>query len=115
MVCADAYTGSPLTTYGLVFTSVASFSAYLPGGDFAGAEIGKVGFEFGELSNADFTNASMQYTGFGDADLSGAVLSGAELYMVRWGATICPDGMNSDDVGGTCCGHHVGLPPASCN
>jgi uncharacterized protein YjbI with pentapeptide repeats len=40
-----------------------------------------------------------------DANLSGADLTGATLTGVIWAHTICPDGTNSDDNGGTCVGH----------
>jgi len=37
-----------------------------------------------------------------DANLTGADLTGAELAGVSWSDTTCPDGSNSDAVGGTC-------------
>jgi uncharacterized protein YjbI with pentapeptide repeats len=61
--------------------------------------------------NADLTGAKLSY-----ADMTGANLVGADLTdvdvsgmpimaEVRWGNTTCRDGTNSDDHGGTCCGH----------
>jgi Pentapeptide repeats (8 copies) len=53
-----------------------------------------------DLSGADFTGAD-----FTNADLTGASLSGAILTDTHWRNTTCPDGKNSDQVGGTCKGH----------
>jgi hypothetical protein len=53
-----------------------------------------------DLSGADLTGADLTNT-----DLTGASLSGAILNEVHWQNTICPDGNNSDKVGGTCKGH----------
>ena len=78
-----------------------------------------------DLSYADFTNANLQYAdmthaclisvNFTGANLSNAILENAIYTDVRkfgvsnawrmtpiWNDTICPNGRNSDDIGGRC-------------
>ena len=54
------------------------------------------------LSNANLSNADLSNAYLGNANLTGADLSDADLYNVRWLFTICPDGTNSGNNGGTC-------------
>jgi len=58
-----------------------------------------------DLRDADLTNADLSHADLTGADLTGADLTGADLAEVTWSDTTCPDGDNSDDVGGTCRGH----------
>jgi uncharacterized protein YjbI with pentapeptide repeats len=48
------------------------------------------------LSNADLSNADLSNAVLVNANLTGATLGG-----VQWFNTICPDGTNSDNDGGT--------------
>ncbi|WP_234336909.1 pentapeptide repeat-containing protein [Streptomyces xylophagus] len=57
------------------------------------------------LRDADLKNAKLDHADLTGADLTGANLEGASLTGVTWKNTVCPDGKNSDDVGGSCAGH----------
>ncbi|MGW2827668.1 pentapeptide repeat-containing protein [Streptomyces sp. NPDC001286] len=61
------------------------------------------------LRDANLKNAELDYADLRGADLTGAHMEGASVVGVKWGGTTCPDGMNSDAVGGSCAGH---LSPA---
>jgi uncharacterized protein YjbI with pentapeptide repeats len=87
--------------------------------DFSGEDLSarsyhSASFVGATLVGTNLASTSLSYVNFTGANLTGANLAGARLDAV-WSATICPDGMLSDDVGGTCCGHHVGSPPADCD
>jgi len=71
------------------------------------ANLAYVSFNLCDLSNADLTRANLTGAGFYGCDFTGANLTDAVLEDVRWEATICPDGTNSDDNGGTCEGHLI--------
>jgi uncharacterized protein YjbI with pentapeptide repeats len=74
--------------------------ANLSGTDFTGADLTNSEFQGAELTNADLTNANLT-----NANLTGAVFSNTDVTGVTWNNTICPDGTNSDNDGGTCEGH----------
>jgi hypothetical protein len=84
-------------------------------GVFVGAYMGGVRFDLAELYGPDFTNVNLTGASFAnvemtDPNFSGANLGGANFTSVImtgavWDNTICPDGQNSNDVGGTCEGH----------
>jgi hypothetical protein len=74
--------------------------ANLSGANLSGANLSGANLKGANLSNADLTNANL--TG---ANMAGAVLSGATLNGVTWLNTLCPDGTNSNNDGGTCVGH----------
>ncbi len=62
------------------------------------------------LRNADLRDADLKGTNLRDADLQSANLEGADLSNarvegVKWLHATCPDGVNSDAIGGTCLGH----------
>jgi hypothetical protein len=57
------------------------------------------------LNLADFTNADFTNARFVKASLWRATFTGAILTGVSFSNTICPDGTNSDNNGGTCIGH----------
>lgn len=63
-----------------------------PGANLVDAEL-----RFANLSGADLSGADLS-----NADLNDADLSGADLAAVVWSDTICPDGTDSDNDGGTC-------------
>ncbi|MFI1518618.1 pentapeptide repeat-containing protein [Kitasatospora cineracea] len=60
------------------------------------------------LRDADLRNAVLDHVNLTGADLTGADLRGASTVGVVWAGTTCPDGTNSDAVGGTCAGHLSG-------
>jgi hypothetical protein len=93
-----------------------------------GAVLVLTDLRFADLTGADLTGANLtnadlssvgafldSFTDLSDADLNGAILVNTNLEGVIgaprnaqlsvYGNTICPDGANSDDVGGTCVGH----------
>ena len=55
-----------------------------------------------DLQGVNFEHASLLNVEFYHSDLSGADLSVLSHNGVTWTDTICPDGTNSDDNGGTC-------------
>jgi hypothetical protein len=57
------------------------------------------------MRDADLRGARLDHADLTAADLTGADLAGASIVGVRWANTTCPDGSNSDAVGGTCAGH----------
>ena len=76
-------------------------------GDFSGANfsdghIGESSFYDTNLQGTDFTGAMLEDVDFIGSDLSGADLSVLSHNGVTWTATICPDGTNSEENGGTC-------------
>jgi uncharacterized protein YjbI with pentapeptide repeats len=102
-------------------------SADLRRGDFSEASFEDATLMDALMSRGNFTNASFHFANLKGADLVRANLSGAAMtrtYLVNanlrhvkglesavgldtatFGNTICPDGRNSDRVGGTCVGH----------
>jgi hypothetical protein len=73
-------------------------------------------FTRASLTNANLSNSNFRGATFTGADLSGADLTNssllgttglqtATLTNVIWSNTVCPDGSNSDQDGGTCVGH----------
>ena len=69
-------------------------------------------FSYVNLSFADLRSADLRYADLGAANLTNADLinanlylanlQGAQLHLVSWDNTVCPDGTNSDDNGNTC-------------
>tara|TARA_B100001123_G_C14991933_1_gene899939 strand:- start:4 stop:825 length:822 start_codon:yes stop_codon:yes gene_type:complete len=57
---------------------------------------------YANLSGSDLQSADLSNSYMGDANLFGADLTNAILVGIYWSNTICPDGTNSDDNGGTC-------------
>lgn len=93
---------------------------YLPGGSLVGANAQGANLtgtylDHANLSGANLTQASLQRawlvnanlsnTKLSFANLSGAKTTGASFTGASWGKTICPDGTNSSNDGGTCVGH----------
>ncbi len=85
-------------------------------GNFSGANLSEARFDFGEyagpnfsganLTRATFVNVEMTDPNFTNADLTGADLTTVEMTGAIWNNTICPDGQNSNNVGGSCQGHY---------
>jgi uncharacterized protein YjbI with pentapeptide repeats len=92
----------------------------LKGLDLSQASLTKADFQGANLMGADLRGAILDYANLMAANLNGADLGGADLIRatlegaslkganlkgVLWGSTICPDGTNSNNHGGTCVGH----------
>ena len=74
-----------------------------PGADLSRAELSNADLVRADLSGANLTGANLYNAALNNADLNGANLTGADhLTSVWWNNTICPDGTNSDNNGGTC-------------
>jgi outer membrane protein assembly factor BamB len=93
---------------------------YLPGASLAGANAQGANLtgtylDHATLSGASLTQASLQRAWLVNADLSNTKLSFANLTSAKttgatftgatWSKTVCPDGTNSSNDGGTCIGH----------
>jgi Pentapeptide repeats (8 copies)/Fibronectin type III domain len=65
-----------------------------------------VSFVGANLTDADLSDSTMIFDSFANANLTGANLAG-QITFPTWSNTICPDGVNSDDAGGTCDGHFL--------
>ena len=68
-----------------------------------------------DLSAQDLSGLDLFDANIWGCNLTGANLAGANLASVDWMGSTCPDGTAAGTDGGTCCGHHVGMPPAVCN
>jgi uncharacterized protein YjbI with pentapeptide repeats len=79
--------------------------ANLSGARFSLAELYGPNFASANLTGASFANVQMIDPDFSGANLTGAGLTSAAMAGAVWNNTICPDGQNSNDVGGTCEGH----------
>jgi uncharacterized protein YjbI with pentapeptide repeats len=91
--------------------------ADLSGLDLTGIDFGPLGLALGTTSlvNANLSHTNFTRANFHNADVDGANLTGANLTRaaflgaslngVLWSDTICPDGTNSDNDGGTCDAH----------
>ncbi len=97
------------------FMEYASLSgAWLVGDDFSNAGLRGVNMARANLSQttllganlpgANLTNANLTGANLSNANLAGAVVTG-----VTYHNTTCPDGQNSDNLGGTCAGQGGGL------
>ena len=75
--------------------------ANLTGVRFAHANLTDSDLTGANLTDADLLSTVLAGANLTDADLTGASMS-ANLSGVEWSNTTCPDGSNSDDVGGTC-------------
>ena len=74
----------------------------LSGANFSHSTIYNTDFMDTDLQGVNFEHASLLNVEFYHSDLSGADLSVLSHNGVTWTDTICPDGTNSDDNGGTC-------------
>ena len=81
------------------------------------ADLRSADLRYADLGAANLTNADLRYANLYRADLGAANLTnadlinanlylanlqGAQLHLVSWDNTVCPDGTNSDDNGNTC-------------
>ncbi len=79
----------------------------LDGALFHDTSLAQPGFTRTSLVGADFSGATLAQPLFSGANLLGAELRSATLVMPSFVDTICPDGTNSDDNGGSCADHLV--------
>jgi outer membrane protein OmpA-like peptidoglycan-associated protein len=98
----------------------ASFeNAQLTGADFSDADASAAVFDGADLTDPLFDNVSLfgaSFAGttiergkFKNANLIGADLTDVVISNTRWVNTICPNGVNSDNAGGTCLGSRNAL------
>jgi len=91
------------------------------GANWQGVNLSTALVRFVSLKDADFTGANLQDTRFVDGTLEDCNFTDANLPGASfedwqsmsgstWSNTICPDGTNSDNNGGTCLGHLTPSP-----
>ncbi len=99
---------------GMNLSSMRFIACDLRGTVFSGS--GMYGTLIGHLdaTGADFSSVTLRDATIIQANLTGADFGGAHIEDVAWIIDICPDGIESTSVPGTCCGHHVGAAPAYC-
>jgi outer membrane protein assembly factor BamB len=73
---------------------------YLDHASLSGANLTQASLQGAWLANADLSNTKLSF-----ANLSGAKTTGANFSGASWSKTVCPDGTNSSNDGGTCIGH----------
>jgi ABC-type phosphate transport system substrate-binding protein len=93
------------TLAGCNLSGVSLSGADLSGADLSAANLNRADLAGAHLNGASLSGANLNRADLSGADLSGASLAGANLNDVTWSGTICPDGTNSDNDGGTCLGH----------
>lgn len=74
--------------------------ADLTDADLIGATLSEV-----DLTNADLSGADLGGAALADSDLTDALVVGATTTGATWDDVVCPDGVASGTVGGTCEGH----------
>lgn len=83
---------------GDTFTDVSLLNAWLNNADFSGAN-----FSGSNLGEADFSGANFSNAHFSNAILNSAAnATTADFTGATWSNTLCPDGTNSNNDGGTC-------------
>jgi uncharacterized protein YjbI with pentapeptide repeats len=109
-----------------ILTGTGIESANLRGADLTGADLSGAFVGYSDFSNADLSGANLRNTYiyshnlygpmlFTGANLTDVDFDGAFLFDVTWGNTTCPDRVNSDSAGGSCCGHMNGATLAWCS
>jgi hypothetical protein len=79
--------------------------AQLRNADLSGTNLSDGHLVATDLREADLSGADLTRADLTAANLQGADLTNAALADVVWDATTCPDGENSDQVGGSCEAH----------
>ena len=97
--------GCKKTLAGCNLSGVNLAGAYLYSAGLRGTNLKHANLARANLSGADLKGANMKGANLTNANLVGADLKGANVKDVIWSTTICPDGTNSDNNGGTCVGH----------
>lgn len=98
------------------FADVRLVAADLSEASFFFTDAARDDFSRADLRDAALTHSTFAGSTFDRAQLDGADFTGSNLTAasfdrtsglasVTWADTTCPDGTNSDDVGGTCIGH----------
>ncbi len=95
--------GANISGVSLIFSSLGGTN--LNSANLSGAILNFANLVSASLINANLTGAGLKGANLTNANLTGANLTGANLTDVTWSSTICPDGTNSDDNGGTCAGN----------
>lgn len=72
-----------------------------------GADLSRADLTGADLARIDLSGADLSFANLTGVDLRGARLRDATLTGVTWSSTTCPDGTNSDAVGGSCENHLV--------
>jgi uncharacterized protein YjbI with pentapeptide repeats len=70
----------------------AMHAVIVDGIDFTDAGLRNVDSSISDFTGGDFTRADLRDAVFVDNTMTGTI----------WSSTLCPDGSNSDDIGGTC-------------
>jgi uncharacterized protein YjbI with pentapeptide repeats len=78
----------------------------LAGATFTDATLVRVRFTDSDALAVKFDRAKLEDVEFRDVNLRAAVFDMAPR-SVRFSNTTCPDGRNSDEIGGTCEGGHM--------
>jgi hypothetical protein len=87
------------------FTLASLVGANLTNGTFTSANFTLASLAGANLTNGRFKGANLTDANLANANLRQANLNGVTLTGVAWSNTICPDGTNSNNDGGTCQGH----------
>lgn len=87
---------------GAALAGVSFVNADATGASFVGATIDNSRMDGAVLIGADFSGATLSQVRLTGADLRGADLRSADVSGVRWDGAICPDGLASEDSGGSC-------------
>jgi hypothetical protein len=76
-----------------------------PGASLRNVDLSGSDLTSANLQNLDLSGSNLEGTDLTGADLRGANFEGANLLNVIWSNTLCPDGVNSEEAGGTCVNH----------
>jgi hypothetical protein len=94
---------------GATLTGARLAGAILISANLENAQLASTNLSGANLTSARLVNAFLGSTFLVNADLTNADLTNALVLGVTWGNTTCPDGTNSNNDGGTCAGHGLGL------
>jgi uncharacterized protein YjbI with pentapeptide repeats len=121
---ATSLTGCPallpapwVCTTNVLAGPTADFSeSTLTNADLNGLDLSQIYAYRGTLNGVNFSGANLSQAYFYESTMLGANWAGADLSQASFYDTTCPDGSRSSyEYPQTCCGHHVGSPPAACN
>lgn len=87
---------------GALLDGVSFAATSLNGADFRNATLLDVEFDSVTTRGADFTGAALDGVAFEEVDLSGALFAEALVSNTAFEASICPNGVASDDNSDTC-------------
>jgi hypothetical protein len=96
---------SDVSAEGALFINATLSDAKLPDADLNGADLSGARMTDTHMTDLEFTDldgSDLQGADLTDADLDNGYLASVDLTGVVWDDTICPDGSNSDNRGGTC-------------